>query len=235
MNVGISTRTLSLLCFGALLSLCANGAWAQTSTAGTVFGQVVDEQNAAVAGATLKVTDLGTNITVTTSEAEIEAFHRVGSEQVKNFPDHIETLIIPAGSRNSAVSILYGLHRYSPKSLKKIILMNINKNLEKHESVMWERLKACGVGKLPYEMETYDLFANGYTNYEKLMPFTYGDLTAHPRYEGKCFNFIDDHPEVFSRYMNPTTLFWIVGGKPKTIAPAATLSREIPGLVEVKT
>ena len=28
----------------------------------------------------------------------IEAFHSVGSEQVKNIPDHIETLLIPAGS-----------------------------------------------------------------------------------------------------------------------------------------
>jgi hypothetical protein len=52
-----------------------------------------------------------TNITVTTSDADIEAFHRVGSEQVRNLPDHMETLIIPAGSRNSAVSVLYGLHR----------------------------------------------------------------------------------------------------------------------------
>jgi len=51
-----------------------------------------------------------TNITVNTSNTDIEAFHRVGAEQVRNLPDHIETLIIPAGSRNSAASILYGLH-----------------------------------------------------------------------------------------------------------------------------
>jgi hypothetical protein len=46
-----------------------------------------------------------------TSDADIEAFHRVGSEQVRNLPDHMETLIIPAGSRSSVVSVLYGLHR----------------------------------------------------------------------------------------------------------------------------
>lgn len=157
-----------------------------------------------------------TNITVTTSDTEIEAFHRVGSEQVRNLPDHMETLIIPAGSRNSAVSILYGLHRYPPKSLKKIILMHINKNLEKHEQEMWERLKTCGVGALPYQFETYDVFANDYTNYEKLMPFTYKGLAFHGRYEAKCWNFITDNPTAFRPYMNDKTLFWIVGSEPKS-------------------
>jgi hypothetical protein len=158
-----------------------------------------------------------TNITVTTSDADIEAFHRVGSEQVRNLPDHIETLIIPAGSRNSAVSILYGLHRYPPRNLKNIIFMHINKNLDKHEKEMWERLKACGVGELPYQFETYDVFADGYTNYEKLMPFTYKNLVAHPRYEGKCFNYIKDHLAAFRPCLNDKTLFWIVGGEPKSI------------------
>ena len=56
-----------------------------------------------------------TNITVTKSDADIEAFHRVGSEQVRNLPDHMATLIIPAGSRNSAVSILYGCIASRPR------------------------------------------------------------------------------------------------------------------------
>jgi Alpha-glutamyl/putrescinyl thymine pyrophosphorylase clade 2 len=157
-----------------------------------------------------------TNITVTTSDAEIEAFHRVGSEQVRNLPDHIETLIIPAGSRNSAVSILYGLHRYPPKSLKKIILMHINKNLEKHKNEMWQRLKACGVHKIGYDITTFDVFANGYTTYEKMMPFSLNGLSFHPRYEGKCWNFIKDNLTSFRPYINDRTLFWIVGSEPKS-------------------
>ena len=157
-----------------------------------------------------------TNITVTTCDADIEAFHRVGSEQVRNLPDHMETLIIPAGSRNSAVSILYGLHRFPPKSLKKIVFMHINKNLQKHEKEMWERLKACGIGALPYQFETHDVFANGYTNYEKLMPFAYNGLQLHGRYEAKCWNFITDNPTAFRPYLNDRTLFWIVGSEPKS-------------------
>jgi Alpha-glutamyl/putrescinyl thymine pyrophosphorylase clade 2 len=157
-----------------------------------------------------------TNITVTTSHADIEAFHRVGSEQVRNLPDHMETLIIPAGSRNSAVSILYGLHRYPPKKLKKIILMHINKKLAEHEKEMWERLKACGVHKNGYDITTFDVFADGYTNYEKLMPFSHNGLKMHPRYEGKCMNFIKDNFSAFRPYLNDKTLFWIIGGEPKS-------------------
>jgi len=166
-----------------------------------------------------------TNITVTTSDADIEAFHRVGSEQVRNLPEHMETLIIPAGSRNSAVSILYGLHRYPPKSLKKIIFMHINKNLQKHEKEMWERLKACGVRAFPYQLETHDVFANDYTTYEKLMPFSYGPLAMHPRYEGKCWNFITDNSTAFRPYINDKTLFWIVGSEPKSCISKDVSSR----------
>jgi hypothetical protein len=158
-----------------------------------------------------------TNITVTTNAADIEAFHRVGSEQVRNLPDHIETLIIPAGSRNSAVSILYGLHRYPPENLKKVIFMHINKNLTAHENEMWARLNACGVTALPYQFETHDVFANAYTSYEKLMRYSYHGLTTHPRYEGKCMNFIADHPADFTPHLNDKTLFWIVGSEPKAV------------------
>lgn len=157
-----------------------------------------------------------TNITVTTSDADIEAFHRVGSEQVRNLPEHMETLIIPAGSRNSAVSVLYGLHRHPPKSLKKIIFMHINKNLAQHENEMWARLKACGVKALPYKFETFDVFANDYTNYSKLMRYTYHGIGFHGRYEGKVWNFIADHPTDFVPYLNDKTMFWIVGSEPKS-------------------
>jgi hypothetical protein len=102
--------------------------------------------------------------------------------------------------------------------------MNINKNLAKHEKEMWERLKACGVGTLPYEFETHDVFANGYTNYEKLMPFAYNGLAFHPRYEGKCWNYIQDHLAAFRPYLNDRTLFWIVGSEPNIPA-----SRIVPG------
>ena len=151
-----------------------------------------------------------TNIT---ESKDIEPFHAVGAEQVRNIPDHIRTLIIPAGSRNSATSILYGLHKY-PKRLDRIILMNIHPNLEKNEAWMRKRLAVCGIEKIAYELQTYDVFAGGYTDYSKLMPFRQDELLFHPRYEGKCWNYISDNVEKFAPYLNAKTLFWIVGAEP---------------------
>ncbi len=69
-GAGISTRIAVFLCGGILL-LCGSTAWAQTSTVGTVVGVVIDESNAAVPGAEVKITDTTTNNVLTTmSNAE---------------------------------------------------------------------------------------------------------------------------------------------------------------------
>jgi hypothetical protein len=49
-----------------LLGLCASMARAQSSTGGTVTGQVVDAQNAAIPGTEVKVFDTSTNTSFTT-------------------------------------------------------------------------------------------------------------------------------------------------------------------------
>lgn len=48
------------ICLG-ILALGLTPAWSQTSNAGTVAGQVVDEQNAAIPGTEVKITDVSTN------------------------------------------------------------------------------------------------------------------------------------------------------------------------------
>jgi hypothetical protein len=153
-----------------------------------------------------------TNIT---ESKDVEPFHRIGAEQVRNIPDHIETLMVPAGSRNSLTSILYGLSLFPPKNLQRVILLNIAPNIVKKQKWMTERLAQCGVGKIGYDIKTYDVFANGYTNYHRLMLFAYNGLRFHPRYEGKCWNYIKDNLSIFLPYINDKTLFWIVGSEPR--------------------
>ena len=109
----------------------------------------------------------------------IEALHRVGSEQVKNIPDHIENLLIPAGSCNSLTSILYGLGRFLPKSLKTVHLFRIMGNVPKHKRWTDERLgiirKVTGEElPLPYEFVEHDLVDSGYTTYKEMKPYSYG-------------------------------------------------------------
>lgn len=61
----------------------------------------------------------------THTPSEIEKFHAVSSLQVQNIPDHIENLIVPSGSCNSVTSILYGIAKYKPKSLKNVYMIGI--------------------------------------------------------------------------------------------------------------
>lgn len=63
---GIFNKITAFLSLGILL-VFASGAWAQTSISGTVGGQVVDQQNAAVPGADVTLTDTATNIPMKTS------------------------------------------------------------------------------------------------------------------------------------------------------------------------
>ena len=77
---GVSFRFLAFaVCLGIVLSLSATSAWAQSSTAGTVAGQVIDEQNAAIPGATVKITDTSTNaaLTVNTNNDGLYVFPQV--------------------------------------------------------------------------------------------------------------------------------------------------------------
>src|ERR1035438_4809697 len=62
-----SNRLFNGLCTTALfLALSATSVWGQSSNAGTVSGQVTDEQNAAVPGCQVKVIDTSTNAAQTT-------------------------------------------------------------------------------------------------------------------------------------------------------------------------
>jgi hypothetical protein len=55
--------SLRFTCFGtSALLLYANGAWAQTSTARTALGQVLDEQQAAIPDAEVKVLETSRNL-----------------------------------------------------------------------------------------------------------------------------------------------------------------------------
>jgi len=57
---------LSAILLGLVLGLSTAPAWAQTSSVGTVSGQVTDEQRAVVPGTVVSLVDIGTNAALTT-------------------------------------------------------------------------------------------------------------------------------------------------------------------------
>lgn len=173
---------------------------------------------------------LETNITLEESVnhiSDIEAFHAVGAEQVRNIPKHVNHLVIPCGSCNSSTSILYGLLKYPQPQLKSITLMGIGNHGSNNIYYIRERLNkiakykgldVAGMfdwsfeGKKGFRHKVYheNLNGSGYCTYADEFPGRAGAIEFHPRYEGKVIRYM--------RHKTPhlwkdTTLFWIVGGK----------------------
>jgi hypothetical protein len=185
---------------------------------------------------------LETNITVDEKlnpPERIEAFHKIGSYQVGNIPAEVETMIIPCGSCNSVVSILYGIAMNPPKGLKRVLLMGIGNNGSFNIKYIPDRLKIISkvVGKnlnasFRYtmfndsnpgiELIHHDINGTGYCTYSDWMPFNFGGIDLHPRYEGKVWNFMTENPDKFSQYLNNRTLFWVVGNEPREVFPIST-------------
>src|SRR2546421_4235161 len=70
-RLGLTYRLgLVVVCLGILLSLSTTLAWAQSTSTGTVSGQVVDQTNAAVPGAEVTLLDVakGTSQKIVTNE-----------------------------------------------------------------------------------------------------------------------------------------------------------------------
>jgi 1-aminocyclopropane-1-carboxylate deaminase/D-cysteine desulfhydrase-like pyridoxal-dependent ACC family enzyme len=143
----------------------------------------------------------------TASSAEVEAFHAVGAEQVNNLPAHVQTLVIPFGSGNSAASILYGLSKHAPAALQRIILMSIGPD---KRPWLRDRLEMLQVTP-PCSLEFISLYP-GWARYGTSMSATLGDVIMHPTYEGKIVRWCQKYaPEWWTR-SDEKTCMWIVGG-----------------------
>lgn len=160
---------------------------------------------------------LETNIVVNAKSNPVErvrSFHFVGAAQVQNIPDEVDTLIIPCGSATSTISILNGLYLYEKKNLKRVVLMGIGNIGSNNIDFIFKRLKWMGAEHFTKDLEIVHLNLNGtgYCKYEDLRPAEYHGIEFHPRYEGKCINYLQERAPEF---INDKSLFWIVGSEPK--------------------
>lgn len=180
----------------------------------------------------------------------VENFHRIGAEQLRVFPDDVENLIIPAGSCNSTVSILYGIAKYKPKNLKNIYLIGIGPNRIKFTE---ERLKIIqeqsGIdtnifarnflhnpeeekfynqqnphADYKYNLFHFDLHTTKYVNYQDEVKMSYEGLDFHPTYESKVVKYTK---EFLPSLWEGNTLFWIVGSKPSKESMKSVLSEQL--------
>ena len=172
---------------------------------------------------------------------DLERFHSVGARQTRNIPDDIKTLYMPAGSCNSCTSVLLGIHRNPPKSLRRIVLLGIGPT-----RLLWVKERLQKIGRLTgdniwgrfdhrfhdhpdleappamnsrdFLLEHHDLHSTGYCGYQDRMPFESDGIRFHPTYEGKCMTFMRENRTAFRDWWDNdgSSMFWIVGSKPKT-------------------
>lgn len=173
---------------------------------------------------------------------QIEAFHAVGARQTANIPADIRTLVIPAGSCNSAVSVLYGIARQPPPRLDRIVLVGIGPN-----RLEWIRrrldairqatgLDAWGTftrrfhhnpdangGIGPILLEHYDLHSTGWTRYQDRRRWSQDGIAFHPTYEGKVMAYLAERLPAWWARANYDVLFWIVASSGTRAAMAPVL------------
>ena len=179
---------------------------------------------------------LETNITVTGSSWRIYRFHQIGAGQVANIPDRVRTMFIPAGSCNSAVSVMVGLAENPVRDLRRIVLFGIGAQGSNDTDYIPDRLRRIGraagidytdvydfdlerdaevarrCGGRRIKVVRYDLNGSGFCRYGDVMPETLDGITFHPRYEGKIIRYIKGRAEDFARYKD--VCFWNVGTDP---------------------
>ena len=139
----------------------------------------------------------------------------MGAQQVKNLPE-VNHLVVPAGSCNSLVSVLYGLALMGSaiRLPRRIVLPEIGPS---KRNWVQERLAAIqsvtashlGFDSLFDRVEYYEVAVRGWDDYIKTSAYTHGSITFHDRYEGKVMRWLADRkPELIA----PDNMLWIIAG-----------------------
>lgn len=143
------------------------------------------------------------------SVEDIRAFVQVGAEATGNLPPEVQTLVIPFGSGNTALGVLYGLFmsRHLPR---RVVLVGIGPD---RRAWLNARLALLDV---PWpsgvDLLHLDLHGTGYASYGDKMPGAVDGIELHPTYEGKVLRYLDEKAPRFWTRRDGSTCLWIVGG-----------------------
>lgn len=140
----------------------------------------------------------------------VRKFHEVGANQLRNMPDDVTRLIMPAGSCNSLTSVMMGLIR-DPKNLRELFTLGIGP-----DKLEWMRRRLQYVGvdteNLPFKWRHFSLHESGFSKYsDHFNGEGYDGIKFHPTYEAKMWRWLTSNHELT---YDDRTAFWIVGSAP---------------------
>lgn len=144
----------------------------------------------------------------THSSEEVRDFHKVGAHQLQNMPKEVDTLIVPTGSCNTLVSIIYGIALYNIP-IERVICLQIGPDkFQVTQDKLYAIEQATNMDLRGIKREYHDLSKRW--SYQKDVPYTFEGIEMHPTYEGKCFKYLEENPEL----LNEHSCFWVTGSKP---------------------
>lgn len=165
--------------------------------------------------------------------ADVVAFHELGANQIQNLPE-VEELIVPAGSCNTLVSVLYGIGKYRPR-FKRLFTLGVGPDklawvhdrlrvIEEETGRRYNRLfqrrfpqfpeeeAKGGPAGAPYTWEHWNLQTAGFSTYTEEVRESWGDIIFHPTYEAKMIKWLKKNRPL---RRDGSQAFWIVGSEPK--------------------
>lgn len=135
---------------------------------------------------------------------QIVNFHLTSADQVRNIPDHVNKILIPWGSANTGVGVLWGLDSIGFDGEIELFVIGPDRMEWAHD-----RLALLGSGIVPGACTIHELHPS-FATYGDKMKADIDGIELHPTYEGKIATYLDLIDDSWRREEH--TLFWIVGG-----------------------
>ena len=147
---------------------------------------------------------------------DIERFAQLGVNQVANLPDTITDLILPFGSGNSSLSVLYGMHalRSNFPHLEAIHLMTVGPD---KRAMLEDRLQLLIGDHDDLPIVQHFIFPD-FATYAQSMHESLSGIDFHPHYEGKVIRYLNERKPPYWLKRDGTVAFWIVGSELGTVA-----------------
>ncbi|WCM26336.1 hypothetical protein NDN01_20365 [Sphingomonas sp. QA11] len=136
-------------------------------------------------------------------------FYSLCSAQVRNLPNHLNTIVLACGSGATALSVLLGLSR--ERRVCRLLLVNVGPDRRNWILSMLEILdpEAAAWAIRNVTIEAAPLAQHPEFRYEARVDYELGGVPLHPLYEGKAFRWLLESQG--DRIDAARTLFWLVG------------------------
>jgi 1-aminocyclopropane-1-carboxylate deaminase/D-cysteine desulfhydrase-like pyridoxal-dependent ACC family enzyme len=138
------------------------------------------------------------------AEDEIIEFHLTSADQVRNIPEGVKKILLPWGSANTGVGVLWGLDKTGFDGEIELFVIGPDR-------MEWaqERLELLGSPGILGSCTVHQLHPN-FATYGDKMKASLDGIELHPTYEGKIATYLDLIDDSWRH--DESSLFWIVGG-----------------------